>query len=201
MAALIALAGLAGAGKTTVANILVEDFGFTRARFAAPLKSMLSELLRHAGANEELVKRLVDGDLKEVPCPLLGDRSPRYAMQTLGTEWGRELIHPELWLLTLERGLSHLLAEDMDVVIDDARFLNEFALARRLGGEVIKVERLGAPAQTHPSERDLFKLSPDATLFNPAPWGDNAQERQAELRAIIHDVMGKWTKAPKRRMN
>ena len=32
----------------------------------------------------------IEGALKEVPCELLGGKTPRYAMQTLGTEWGRD---------------------------------------------------------------------------------------------------------------
>jgi hypothetical protein len=67
---------------------LVNHRGFARVRFAGPLKAMMAAL---GCTNAE-----IDGDRKEVPCDLLGGKSPRWAMQTLGTEWGRKLIGDDL---------------------------------------------------------------------------------------------------------
>jgi hypothetical protein len=80
-ARLIALTGYAGSGKSTLADILACEHGFTVVKFAGPLKAMLRAL----GLDE----REIEGDLKEQPCQLLAGHTPRRAMQTLGTEWGR----------------------------------------------------------------------------------------------------------------
>jgi hypothetical protein len=61
--ALIAFTGLAGSGKSTAAEHLVQAHQFTRLRFAGPIKAMCRAL----GLTEEQV----DGGQKEVPCDLL----------------------------------------------------------------------------------------------------------------------------------
>jgi putative protein kinase ArgK-like GTPase of G3E family len=77
---IIGLTGLMGSGKSLAAQEL-ERIGFTRTRFAGSLKDMMRVL----GLTEEEI----EGNLKETACALLGGKTPRYAMQTIGTEWGR----------------------------------------------------------------------------------------------------------------
>jgi len=89
MRPLIAFIGLSGCGKTTAARYF-NDHGFTRLRFAEPLKRMLRAI--------GLTDAQLDGDLKEQETNLLCDRTPRHAMQTLGTEWGRNQIDQDFWV-------------------------------------------------------------------------------------------------------
>ena len=84
----IAITGQAGSGKTTIAKHLELEYNYVRVRFAEVLKDMLLAL----GLTEEEI----NGDLKEKPCSLLLGKTPRHAMQTLGIEWGRNLIHPDI---------------------------------------------------------------------------------------------------------
>ena len=84
---LIGFCGAAGAGKTHAATLLARDWGYSRVRFAGPLKAMLHAL--------GLTEADTDGAAKDQPADLLGGRTPRHAMQTLGTEWGRALISPD----------------------------------------------------------------------------------------------------------
>lgn len=147
---LIGLSGFAGSGKSAVSKILIERYGYQRMRFAEPLKAML----RTMGLSE----REVDGDHKEVPSQLLGGKTPRWAMQTLGTEWGRTMIDSQLWVNAWERMYLnlHLSLHVPPVVVDDVRFENEVARIKDLGGLLIRVKRecgwdLGA-LQTHSSE-------------------------------------------------
>jgi hypothetical protein len=139
---LVGLTGKAGSGKTTAAQVLV-DAGWHRVKFAGPLKDML----RGMG----LTDRHIEGDLKEVPCDLLGGQTPRYAMQTLGTEWGRGLIHPDLWIMLARQRIVTAMAAGLNVVVDDVRFENEAAVIRDLGGYVVGLER-GDGAGGHISE-------------------------------------------------
>lgn len=137
---IIGLCGLAGSGKSTAADYLVKDLGFVRRRFAGPLKNMIKVL----GLTDEHT----DGALKEVPCDLLGGRTPRYAMQTLGTEWGRDLIVKDLWIRAWEASLPTV----DDVVVDDCRFENEAAAIEQRGGVLVYLAGRGGIAGGHSSE-------------------------------------------------
>ncbi|WP_116134350.1 deoxynucleotide monophosphate kinase [Tropicimonas sp. IMCC34043] len=163
---LIALAGRAGSGKSAAAKALPYDWD--RRKFADPLKNMLRALYRTAGLAEAEIERRIEGDLKEVPDPILCGATPRWAMRSLGTEWGRCLIDPGLWVSIAERGVASAIAAGRAVVIDDCRFPNEAEAVRRLGGRVVMIERPGADvAAAHSSE--AFDFTADATIWNVGP--------------------------------
>ncbi|GHC61771.1 deoxynucleotide monophosphate kinase [Limoniibacter endophyticus] len=148
----IALAGAAGSGKSTVADHLVDLHGYTRVKFAGPLKDMC----RAIGLTDEHI----EGGLKEVPADILQGKSPRQFMQALGTEFGRDMIGENFWV-----GLWEARAAQHDrVVVDDCRFPNEAAAVRRLGGVVIKLEGRGGIGFGHASER--FDFIADAVIQN-----------------------------------
>ncbi|MGZ6320423.1 MAG: deoxynucleotide monophosphate kinase family protein [Ktedonobacterales bacterium] len=149
---IIGLAGNIGSGKTTAAKELCR-LGFERFRFAGPLKDMCRAL----GMTDEQV----DGALKEEPCDLLCGKTPRHAMQTLGTEWGRELIGEELWINAWRHAISKT---ESPIVTDDLRFPNEASAVRAVGGIVVLVTRPGNAVQTHTSEKLDFDA--DLTIVN-----------------------------------
>lgn len=134
---IIAFTGLAGAGKSTAAAHLVSRHGFQRVRFAGPLKSMMAAL----GLSQEQI----EGSEKETPCALLGGKTPRYAMQTIGTEWGRDLIDSNLWIRAWQSALAKV-PTGVGVVVDDCRFPNEAAAVQAAGGILVRIERSGAGA-------------------------------------------------------
>lgn len=174
MAGIVAFTGRAGSGKSTAADHLVAR-GWVRVKFADPLKDMIRALLAASGMPAAEIERRIEGDLKEQPEPILGDRTTRWAMQTIGTEWGRELIAPDLWTgIARARILSHL-AADRSVVIDDCRFENEADVVRRLGGMVVELQGRGGIAGAHQSERgvvpDLVHHN-DGTLAELRGWVD-----------------------------
>lgn len=151
----IAFTGLAGSGKSTAAAHLVAA-GWQRVRFAGPLKAMMAALgCTHAE---------IDGPLKEQPCALLGGKTPRHAMQTIGTEWGRDLISQDLWIRAWNAALSRV-PPGVSVVVDDCRFPNEVDAVRAAGGVLVRIERPGAgTASVHSSEQHA--LPADAVLRN-----------------------------------
>lgn len=176
----IGLTGRAGAGKSTVAAHLVATRGAIRLPFARPLKSMLLHLLEGQGVGFSVATRMIDGDLKEVPTPHLGGRTPRHAMQTLGTEWGRALAPTfwvDAWRAAVDRADLEAAADMADLVIvaDDVRFPEEVAAVRALGGRIIRIERpgagLGGAAAGHTSETtDLG--APDMEIVNDGDLDD-----------------------------
>lgn len=173
MRPIIAFCGLIGSGKTTAALHLVDRHGFVRVRFAEPLKAMLRSL--------GLSNREIDGDLKEDPCPLLGGKTPRWAMQLLGTEWGRQMIDPELWTRAWRLSVDAL-PPGIPVVADDCRFANEAAAVRAVSPNAL-VLRIVRPGVTvggaHVSELQAF--SPDCDIINRGSI--------AELCALIDDFV------------
>lgn len=145
MIKLIALTGYAGSGKTTAAKHLVEAHGFTLVKFAGPLKAMMRAL--------GLGNREIEGDLKEVPSAILGGKTPRHAMQTLGSEWGRNLIHSNIWVNAAMEMACDVIDHGGRVVIDDLRFGNEVDAVRSHGGIIIRIDRPGiGPVNNHESE-------------------------------------------------
>ena len=150
---IIGLTGLAQSGKSTVANFLVTQRNYRRMRLAQGLKDMA----RCIG----LTENQVDGDAKEIPLELLCGKTPRYFLQMLGTEFGRNLIGSELWKNITEQRIKDYLLENPNnkVVVDDIRFINELDMIKNLGGVVIRIVRIGqVSTSTHPSETALNNI-------------------------------------------
>jgi hypothetical protein len=93
-------------------------------------------------------------------------RTPRWAMQSLGAEWGRDLIHPELWVNHWKALACETLDHGRRVVTDDIRFPNEVVAVKSSGGTVVRVERPGVAAQSHSSEAMIMYLPADLTITN-----------------------------------
>lgn len=158
---LIGIIGRAGAGKSTVAIELELAHGFDRMRFAEPMKKAMAAL--GLSADE------YDGPLKETPCDLLCGKTPRHAMQTLGTEWGRNMIHQDLWVRNWQLRAKKKLDSGISIVVDDVRFDNEVRLIKSMGGTIIRLDRPGRRNGTtmkdHASEQ-FERLSYDHKVIN-----------------------------------
>lgn len=147
MSRLIGIAGRAGSGKDTAGAHLVECHGFQQYAFADPIRAMLGALGAFPAAD------LINRDTKEVVIDWLG-KSPRQMAQTLGTEWGRELVHPQLWILMAQRRWDAAKAAGQSLVITDVRFTNEAEWIKAQGGRVIALDRSGTESvSSHASEQ------------------------------------------------
>lgn len=148
---IIGILGLAGSGKTTVANMIAARQKCAVISVAAPIKAML------------LALGLQDTDLhgkgKERVIGWIG-KSPRQLMQSLG-DWGRS-ENSTLW--------ASLLAERIDpskpVVIDDIRLPVEAAIVRSKGGFLLRVVRPGQVSTGHTTERAQQIIEADFELTN-----------------------------------
>jgi hypothetical protein len=166
MTRVVGLCGVAGSGKSVAADEL-ERMGFKRVRFSAALKDMLRAFYRSCGLDESEIERRIEGDLKEVADPLLGGKTPRYAMQTLGKEWGRDLIWDELWSRAWRSRAEKELEAGHRIVAEDVRFATEDAEIHRLDGKIVEIVGRHKPevAPTHASE--LFTgVHPDMQARN-----------------------------------
>ena len=170
-APLIGIAGRARSGKDTVANFIVAAIGGYRYSFADPIRATLAPLGVDMSDPYWQAR-------KEEPIPALGV-SPRRMMQTLGTEWGRQLINPDLWLIMAHQ---RLLQSGPGMVISDVRFDNEAAWIRKHGGRIIHVIRPDTKAvEAHASEDGIEMQDTDARLFNSG----TLEELQLSVRELL----------------
>ncbi|MEM0934793.1 MAG: hypothetical protein AAGJ91_02675, partial [Pseudomonadota bacterium] len=85
--------------------------------------------------------------------------------QTLGDEWGRQCIHPDLWVEIARPAAESYLAEGVPVVFDDVRYANEAAMIRELGGEIWRMEGRAAPG-VRPHASEEIDFAADVTIDN-----------------------------------
>lgn len=167
---LIAITGHKGNGKDTVGQILAEEYGFKKESFAKPIKDAIQAM---TGLSDEQVNH---PQWKESPIPGLYNLTPRHLMQSLGTAWGRDLIHKNLWAdLCIQRIVSHhprqFVTEEYipNWYISDLRFENEHQIVRDVGGYVWRVRRNSVARNefsSHESETEMDNLDSDFDLDN-----------------------------------
>jgi hypothetical protein len=153
-----------GSGKTALTDVLAEKHGWVPVKFAGTLKDMVKVLLKDLGIQNPT--EFTDGPNKEMVLEDLGC-STRVLMQTLGTEWGRKIIKPSIWIDLAVAKIQRLQADGWRVVVDDMRFPNEFQAIKDLGGKAVHVIRPGLQDATgHCSEGALDKHPFDFALMN-----------------------------------
>ena len=159
---IIGLTGYAQSGKDTVANILVDRYGFTRIAFADKIRELLYEAnpMYDSIVGEPLfVKAKVDRDGWEE-----AKKSPhiRRLLQTTGVA-ARKLFGEDFWVKQALKDIS----PDGNYVIADVRFENEADMIKALYGQVWRVRRQNVePVNQHVSEVALDDYKFDQILKN-----------------------------------
>jgi hypothetical protein len=178
---IIGLVGRGGAGKSTVAGILREVYGFEIVKFAGTLKNML----RGAGLSDEML----EGRLKREPLDILCGKTPTDLMRTLGTEWGRMLVGEEFWVNMWKLKATDLQSRGKTLIVsDDCRFPNEHTAIRSLGGVFwrVRADRPGVQAATvHESERYADTMPVDWTIENHEDLPDARDHRNALVPKVM----------------
>jgi hypothetical protein len=174
---IVGIAGKKGVGKSTLANYLVDKGFFYPASFAAPLKQMVRVLLQEIGvAGVDINAAEQD---KEAIIDKIGE-SYRTLLQTLGTDWGRNL-NSDIWLLCAEHRLKRLY--QANIIFDDLRFANEADFIRERGGLIIHLGRDTGLTDNHISELGVKRQPGDFCLYN-----NNTLD---ELFAAMHSALAK----------
>jgi hypothetical protein len=166
---ILGLCGPKGVGKSTFARELTKDYDFRRISFADPLRDMLRSLLYAQECPEDDTDRILYGDLKETPnFDYFMGRTPRYMLQTLGTEWGRLLVDEYFWVNVLVTTVKNLQtqAKIQNFVVDDMRFKSEAKELKVIGAKLILIERDGYLPGEHLSEQEYLEIKPDFKIKN-----------------------------------
>lgn len=164
---LIGIAGKARSGKGTAAQYLLNKLGtdWYSASFADPMKEMLNVIGVDTGDN-----------FKDLPVNQYGV-STRYMLQTLGTEWGRNLIDSNFWVDVFANMNAY-----QCVIVPDVRFDNEADLIREFGF-LIHIEGRGGIEGSHISEQTLAVKPGDIVITN----NGTLSEMYAKLDSIALD--------------
>ena len=163
-------------GKTCVASVISEQ-GYTIVPLAATLKDMIVPMIVALGYDYPRAWELVISD-KSYVLPEIGV-SARHMLQTLGTEYGRQCLHPDVWLKCWQKKAERFKA----VVADDIRFPNEADLIRSMGGEMWLVQRFDVQRTTdHSSEGSLYHYSFDRVIENDGTLDELRSKVMAALK-------------------
>jgi len=151
---IIAFTGAAGVGKDTAADIVHGWFpNAIRYSFAAPLRSGLAAMFGTAVFEQSL-----DTSTKDSESTAYGVTC-RKLLQSLGTDWGRDMINPDIWVIRAEELWAQYYDSDL-VIISDLRFDNEADLVHDKGGIVV-----GIRSQTAKLRPEKFREGKHASEF------------------------------------
>lgn len=206
---IVGICGEAGVGKDTAAEFIAKEFGFATVAFADKVKRILGELF---GFQYEHLWGPSAG--RAVPYPEYHGLTARRALQTLGTDWGRE-CYPDVWVeyamrvatqLTTGHGQRYSRQTGVEercpwppstgpsypgVVIPDVRFPNEAEAIVRAGGAVLRLYRPTSPTGAwaeHISERAAREISQATfaqTIVNNGSLEDLREQTCAVVRQLI----------------
>ncbi len=181
----IGVFGNMNSGKDTAAGALTDYRDYATQSLAAPMKAFAQQLMGFTvdqlyGPSES--RNAVD--------PRWGV-SPRHMLQTMGTDWMRNMVHEDVWINFALDQLSEWRWEG--AVIPDARYENEVRRIREFGGYVVKVTRPGAIRSSymdHASEKDQFRIPDsffDLVIVNDGTV-DELREKILEFENTVKDV-------------
>lgn len=165
---IVAFTGLAGSGKDTAADLLVEE-GYLKLAFADPLKKGIHELF---GISMET---LADPEKKQEIDQEWGV-SPRKLMQWLGTDVLRKDISDDFFLVSMAKRIKESGAKN--IVIPDCRFDIEAKFIRSCGGRVYRMYRNGQTSisdenlKKHASENGISSDFVEKTILNSGTLED-----------------------------
>lgn len=164
----LALIGQMGSGKSTIAQLLVDLYGYQKMSWAQPVKDIAS--LAYGPVDK------ATGYEVELPDGTPAVRTGRDILQRIGTDAMRDQVDRSFWIRAGTRRIEA--RTDIAWVNDDTRFPNEAdALARR-GWIIVRVQvpddvrfsRMGrtpTPEElNHPSETSIEEIPVHFKLWN-----------------------------------
>lgn len=172
-------------GKSTFASFLTEYLPNSKIiSFADPMREALvpwvGELM--SGGEGEVLEWLSDERKDSALIPRIGV-TLRHMLRTLGTEYGRKHVHPDLWVYIAQERIRKALSSGRSVIVDDLRMENEYALLKRKGAMMVKIVKPGSRDVEHESDAALEALPFDKVVMNDGTVED------LQMKAM---ALGRW---------
>lgn len=190
---LIAFAGLKGSGKDTAAQVLIDEFDFTRIAFADGVRKaalvidpIIPIISTYGQLDESFNARMLSERLSHLVTTFGWDQikrdipEVRRLLQVIGTEFGRS-IDPDIWIQALYNRFPDIGNPETNYVITDCRFENEVKFVHLKGGDVCWIERPGLVSDGHESEDPTLKDKVDYIAHND----DTLAEFQEDIRFMM----------------
>jgi hypothetical protein len=154
---IVGLFGLKRSGKDSLADHLVNSFGYKKFHFADNLRDVMWEANLYVSDTgerlQDVVNRIGWEESKETYPEV------RRIMKDLGTNGCRKVLGQHVWIDALEKQID---ATPGRVVIADGRFLDESQWVKSNAGVVVKVQRDWGATQ----EKDLHRSESEIDLIN-----------------------------------
>jgi hypothetical protein len=178
---IIGLTGYAQSGKDSVANILVENYGYQRVAFADPIRDLLYEtnpMLKEGYRVQGLVD-VYGWDRVKVDYP-----EARRLLQDLGVG-ARKTFGEDFWIKQTLKGLS--LFGAVNYVIPDVRYPNEAKAIRDYdNAQIWRIKRSGVLAvNSHNSESAMDGEKVDQIFMNNGTLEDLKVLIQTRMRGYV----------------
>lgn len=159
---LIGLSGLKGSGKDTVADVLVEEFGWVKVGMSDALHEYLSVL------NPRIDGTFTYNDLVNEYGYVEAKTNPevRRLLQVFGTDIFRDMVDENFWVNKTREKVQGFLDRGIDVVVTGIRFPNEADMIKTLGGALVEVIRSSDMKDTHPSENQMGDIPMNWYVLN-----------------------------------
>ena len=163
---LIGLAGRARSGKSSIAQYLVNDYGYQHLAFADPIRDILEYVFN-------VPRKYIDTHKEEV-IPHLGVTA-RHLMQHTGDSY--RAIRETWWIEVLEDRLKEIkrgLGNDICVVVSDVRYNNEAFWCRQRGQlwHITRTDQDPTQTRAHSSEAGIVPLGGEALIQNTGTLAD-----------------------------
>lgn len=175
----VGFVGLISAGKSTAANVLVENRGYKAVAFAGALKDAVAAIFswpRNLLEGDTLESREFRETVDTTWQNRIGDLdiiagrpvTPRLILQLMGTEVLRTHFHTDIWVLSVMKKIESDI--NSSFVITDARFKNEINLVRGVGGKIVRIKR-GPDPEWFETARRFPELMPTTyPLIHASEW-------------------------------
>lgn len=188
---ILGVTGFAQNGKTTIANYLAAHYGFTILSYADGVRDMalaIDPIVEYRDPTPEEGIDVVGYCRYSRVLSARGYEAAkqqadvRRLLQRIGTEGGRGVLGPDVWVDALRNKLADTILERVNIVVPDVRFENEAAFIKSMGGDVWRVVHTGRLVSTdlHPSEANTAGLSVDYTLE-----ADSVDTLHAAVRGLM----------------
>lgn len=180
---IIGMKGVAQSGKDTVAEYLIEKYGFQRLAFADKLKEAVYEL-NPIVYDDVRVQAIIDAIGWDEAKTVYGEI--RELLQRMGTEVGRKLFKDSFWV-----DLVWDQIKSGHYVITDVRFQNEADSIQNQSGLIVHINRPGyGPVNNHISDTGVDAIPADAYILNDGTIEDLHRRVDFIIRNIDPSVRG-----------